>query len=298
MNKKIIAIAIATAMAAPVAMADVTISGRFGGEFISGDNTRYMSDKGQSRINLDAKVGDAFAHMAWKAGLATGNLATPFVNRDLYAGYNISNTVNVRFGKVNSMAYAIEGDRWKGTFIQMSGTSIVGLNNAEELEIVQLQAKAGGALIKVDYDPTDKTLASSNEGYWGVSVKGKMGKVGYFAALSNGDGAEATPNKETSTKVGASMKFGPTTVTAMLTNEKNADGTKDSATYLTADTGLGKGLNVDFGFGTNKANDKQIRLAVSKNLNKGTKVYVGYTNEDKKTGTDTTNVGLGMIVKF
>jgi hypothetical protein len=56
MNKKIIAIAIASAMAAPVAMADIMVSGRMAGELVSSESDgtnptpTIMKDTGMARI--------------------------------------------------------------------------------------------------------------------------------------------------------------------------------------------------------------------------------------------------------
>ena len=82
MNKKIIAIAIAAAMTAPVAMADIMVSGRMAGELVSSESDgtnptpTVMKDSGMARIYFDATMGNAFAQMGYKSGFA-GDLGSP-----------------------------------------------------------------------------------------------------------------------------------------------------------------------------------------------------------------------------
>ena len=55
MNKKIIAIAIAAAMTAPVAMADIKVSGRMAGEFVNSDagaGSTVMKDTGMASTTV------------------------------------------------------------------------------------------------------------------------------------------------------------------------------------------------------------------------------------------------------
>jgi hypothetical protein len=296
MNKKLIAIAIASVMAAPVAMADVTIDGRMAGEFTNATNDEMtMSDAGQARIGINGTAGNAFARISYKEGLIA-NIGT--TARQKLLGYKFGDS-DVRFGIVNSANYALEGDKWKGFFVQMNGKSIVGLNNGAEGGIVQYNGKVAGGKLKVDYNPNGKITANATgslgaSGYFAASFKGKMGNVGYFAGYSNGDGS--ITSGQSSMKLGASMKFGEVLATAMYSSSDNAT-TKDTGMMVMADMGLGNGMAVNFGFGTNKANDTQMRLVVSKDLDKGVVAFAGVTS-DKTTAATTTVSGAGIMMKF
>ena len=109
MNKKIIAIAIAAAMTAPVAMADVKVSGVMAGNMtatdVTGDKKFDMGDAGLARIIFDGSAGNAFARFSYKEGLAgyIGKTDTTTSVRQKYAGYKIAAVKgDVRFGLVNS----------------------------------------------------------------------------------------------------------------------------------------------------------------------------------------------------
>ena len=299
MNKKIIAIAIASAMAAPAAMADLKISGKMAGEFTNGgsNDEMAMSDAGQARLVFDGTAGNAFARISYKEGLA-GNIGTDV--RQKYLGYKFGNS-NVRFGIANSALYVLEGDKWKGTYAQMKNAGMVAGNSGAERGIVQLQTKMGGATVKFDYNPNNEIDANGgalgNSGYLGVSDKGKMGNIGYFAGYGNGAGSIAT-SSESNMKVGASMKFGAVNTTLMYNSSDTVAGGEVSGIVLMADMGLGNGLAVNFGYSMHMDNDDtQMRLVASKSLNKGTKVYGAFSNKDL-AGTATSVIGGGMIVAF
>ena len=304
MNKKLIAIAIASAMAAPAAMADLKISGKMAGEFTNGgsNDEMAMSDAGQARLIFDGTAGNAFARISYKEGLA-GAIGTS--TRQKYLGYKFGNS-NVRLGIVNAAMYAIEGDKWKGTYAQMKGAGMVAGNSGTEVGIIQFQTKVAGGTLKLDYNPNNEIDADGSgnpgtlgaSGYLGVSIKGKMGKIGYFAGYGNGAGSVAT-SSESSMKLGASMKFGAVNTTLMYNSSDTVAGGETSGIVLMADMGLGNGLAVNFGYNMNMDTDAtQMRLVASKSLNKGTTVYGAFNNTDDGAGTTGSVIGGGMILAF
>ena len=117
MNKKIIAIAIAAAMAAPVAMADVKMSGRVNAQYgivsVDGATTDPMGrldDSGQGRFQIDAKSGDAYARWAidtryGRDNNTAGNYGR--TNRDSYVGYKFGG-VKVQYGRMGNAAKNLE----------------------------------------------------------------------------------------------------------------------------------------------------------------------------------------------
>ena len=316
MNKKIIAIAIATAMAAPVAMADIKVSGRVGAALTSSDkntgagsdatkSSREAGDQGLSKITFDGTQGNAFARVGMDIRSIMGgkNAGATINGRDFYLGYKFG-AMNVSYGRMPAAAAGLEGDKYNATFLQLRRTAGVAttsntINDSfTNSPVLMVAGKAGSVKYKVQYDPTDNTAMSTGEGHVAVSVKGKAGPVGLFASYNNGIGTEGTPkNKDTNTKFGASMKFGSVKGTLVSYSADN-DGVKDTAAAILADMSLGKGLSVGVGHGSNKAKNTWSRLAISKSINKGTKLFGGLTSKKTNGGTTGQVIGLGMAVKF
>ena len=328
MNKKLIAIAIAATMAAPAAMADVKITGQLGAAFVSSskdqvatptastagksdDSTkayRGMQDSGLSKLDFKGTAGNAYTHI----GMDIRNLmaGSTLAGRDLYLGYKFGKST-LQFGRMGSALAGIEGDKYNATFLELRRTAGVSStkNNMTDSfatsPIVQFATKVGSAAIKVQFDPADNSQGSTTEGYAAISVKGKAGAVGYFAGYNNGTGTgeSGATNKDSNTKVGLSMKFGAAKATLMNMASDN-DGVKATANALLVDMGLGNGLDLGLGYGQNKDKDTWSRVAITKKINKGTKIFGGVTSKKgdaasiDATKTSGTSVGVGMAIKF
>ena len=326
MNKKIIAIAIATAMAAPVAMADVKVGGQIGAALVQasedfqmttaggdlGTTTggyRTMADSGLSKLEFSGNSGDAF----FKIGMDIRGLMEKkgVVGRDFNLGYKFGASA-LSFGRMPAALAGIEGDAYNATFLEMRRTPAVATTYNDSTDtyftspIVQFATKAGGASIKVQYDVADNTSKSATEGYYAASVKGQAGAVGYFAGVNNGSGKDTgSTNKDQNIKAGVSMKMGAVKATLMVMNADD-DGVKSSSTTIFADMGLGNGLSVGVGYGMqgSGANNKDtwMRLALTKKLSKSTSIFGGYVAEHDDAGAavkaDTNAMGVGMKIKF
>ena len=317
MNKKIIAIAIATAMAAPVAMADMKISGQLGAALTSSDKntaagsdtdkaSREFSESGLSKLTFDGTAGNAYARVGIDIRNIRTGAATGMRGRDFYFGHKFG-AHSVQVGRMGSAVAGLEGDKYNATFLELRRTAAVAttdnaLNDSfNASSVIQVAGKAGAVKYKVQYDPTDNTAGSSQEGHFGVGLSGKVGAVALFAGYNNGSGTEGTPkNKETNTKFGASMKFGSAKVTA-VSYAADDNGTKDTAVALIADMNMGNGLSVGVATGSNKIKSTWSRLALTKSLNKSAKLFGGLTSKVTKTTTTSTTaqvMGVGMVVKF
>lgn len=344
MNKKIIAIAIATAMAAPVAMADVKISGRVQGELVFADDkasagqeasqsARSFADNGQGRLQFDATSGKFYARLAYVTGLATGTSATPFKDRDVIVGYKLGGGSTISAGRLAGAAKNIEKDPLIASFLQFRKSSAEAVTGSAfgssgfVNNLVEFATKAGGAKIKLQLDPTDNSKAGYS-GAFAASVTGKAGPVAYFASYNNGQGTKkhtaavtavapaqgvagtsddtagvtgvtegSSTVKQTNTKFGGSMKFGKVKATLILTSSDN-EGTKDNATAIMANMGLGGGSAVNVAYATNKAKDTWTRVAWTKKMNKGTRIHVGAVSNSPKSGSATTTFGAGVLIKF
>ena len=326
MNKKIIAIAIAAAMAAPVAMADVKISGRVGMHLTTidtdgaGDAELGLGDQGHGRLQLDASAGDAFARMAWDT-----RKSKSMTQRDQYLGYKFGNGMKAQFGRMGGAAKNIEKDPYIATFLQTRNTVAESVTDKKfgsssfVDHLAQLSFKAGAAKIKVQYDigsnSKDYNLgASSNEGHLAISATGKAGAINYWASYNNSfaDGNNSSnTTSESNIKLGGAMKFGKVKVSLNYTSMDTdaaaaAAGTATDSILVMADMGLGNGLSANAAIATRSgdvaADDAQyLRLAVNKKLSKGVSAYAGYTSTDYDTASakpDTSEVGVGMTVKF
>lgn len=324
MNKKLIAIAIATAMAAPVMAADMTISGRLNQQFLmvdvdGGTSTMENKDNGHQRLQFDVKEGNAFGRIAYDARETKGA-----VDRDSYIGYKFSGA-SVQHGRMANAGKNIEKDPLIATFLEtrssaanasaVLGKGSVYSSNAFISEITQVSMKAGGATIKVQLGLSDDDVASgaqgaTNQGHVGISATGKAAGVRWWVATNNGEAdgaATGSDNDQTVTKFGASMKFGKIAASLGLqTTDDN--GFENKTTTIRANMGLGGGAKVYAGLGL-RSNDAGsagdatwMRLAYSKSLSKGVTAYAGYTSttfDDANTGeTDFTIIGAGMTIKF
>lgn len=337
MNKKIIAIAIATAMAAPVAMADVKVSGMLGGHLTMSDkgassaavdsakSSREFGDAGIARIQFDGTTGKAFARMAYDmrpdqgaagiydtaGGTEADNLAAKpvgFAHREAYLGYNLGSS-SFSFGRMAGVAKNLEKDPYIATFLQTRNTAAEA-TTAKQYgsssfvdSVVQYSTKAGGMTVKIQLDPADNTQNSPNEGHVGLSAAGKSGAVGYWISYNTGQASEGgTSASHVNAKVGASMKMGTIKLTLNVTNSDDNKGTFGSSTSsaLTANFNLGGGLSADVGYAANGDKGTWMRAAVSKNLAKGANVYGGLVSTTAAaSGSKALNVmGVGMTVKF
>jgi len=328
MNKKIIAIAIAAAMAAPVAMADVKMSGRVNAQYgivsVDGavdDPMGRLDDSGMGRFQIDAKSGNAYARWAIDTRYGRDRNTTSLdtdqrTNRDSYVGYKFGG-VKIQYGRMGNAAKNIEKDPYIATFLQIRGNSeaVTGGKFGSSSfvdDVFQLATKVGGAKLKIqaNFDDTSGSTSSTNEGHIGVSIAGKAGPVRYWAGYNTGsaDGAGgATPaNDDSNIKVGGEMKFGSVKVALNYTVADN-NGVGNDNILLMAGFGLGKGMSVDAGYGMASADGGSagdtvwMRLALNKKLDKGVNVYAGYTATDfdaASANADFSVLGAGMTVKF
>jgi len=318
MNKKLIAIAIATAMTAPVAMADVKISGRVAGHLtifthdVATNDSTGFGDAGQSRLQFDGTSGDAYARVAYDTRNGFGGAAS--AGRDIFVGYNLGGGTSIQFGRMGTAGKNLEKDQYIATFLQTRNGVAEAVTSKEfgsssfVGHLIQAKMKAGAATITVQYDVADQAgAASGHEGHTAVSVAGKGGPVRYWASYNNGaangtDGAATT--SPSNIKVGAEMAFGKAKVALNYTSADNDTGAagESNSIAVTGEIGMGNGLSMNAGFATKDnggVDETWMRIAVAKKLNAGTMAYAGYTATTSDTpSSDTSTLGAGMIVKF
>ncbi len=327
MNKKLIAIAVASVMAAPVAMADIKVSGMIAQDFTIidtdgvADDVRGISDSGFGRLQFDGTAGNAYARIALDERLGregTGN-SDDKTKRDSYVGYKFAGGMSAQAGRMAGVAKNLEKDPYIATFLESRSTianshTHVRFGSSSFIDgVAQLKMKAGAANVAIQFGPAEN--ANDNNGHIGVGVSGKAGAVNYWLSYNNGsadgDSSLVTYPSQSNIKLGGAMKFGKVKVTLNYTSMDKDDavaveGSATDSIFVDANMGMGNGLSANIGFATRSgdvnADDATfLRLAVTKKLNKGAKVYAGYTTTDYDEASakaDTSEVGVGMVVKF
>ena len=349
MNKKIIAIAIAAAMAAPVAMADVKVSGQIGGALATikteknttfSDTTRTVDEAGYSKLQFDATAGMGFARYAVSLGGGLQTSAAP-TSRDVYFGVK-GGWGALQVGRMNGALKNTEKDPYISTGLQLRKTNAIGGDGAETSGfvngLVQYSNKFDAVKVVFQFNPVSKGdttnltdsgtsySKTSHEGMTALNVSGKFGPVNAYAATQsyNNWSTNATTQvktKYTDTKIGASMKFGAIKASLQMSSNKTPVGTINHMLVM-ADMGLGNGMSVNAAYGTQAKLDRNaagdtgaakgtmMRVAINKNLSKGTRVFAGYVVNDTKDATNsagtaiagtavkTTKLAVGLGIKF
>lgn len=286
MNKKIISMAVAAALVAPMAaQADVTVSGRAAVEMTS-NATLGMADHGMNRIEFTGTEGD------WKAKIAFDmrqlNNATQWGGqRDAWISTKVGGG-DLVMGRASTVVANLEGDKFIATFLQLRGAAVDASSfgsGSFNNEVIQYKTKMGGASVGVEYVLSADSAApyTVNNGHYAVGVKGKAGSVGYYFGMNNGAGAASNM------KVGASMEMGGMNVRLGM------DQYADSKMNLGVDMKMGGGtLDVTF---ADKGSDTAATYTRIAYMTKaaGANLHAGYVIN----GTDGADTfGVGVTVKF
>lgn len=301
MKKKIIAAAIAAALVAPVAQAEMKVSGRIGGEVVNmpaaAGGLTFTDGNGHTRLQLDWTDGDMFARYALDLSLAAGPAF-----RDYFIGMKLGNG-KLSAGKMAGAVANLEDDKYIATFLQLRGKAVFNSNGVQGYNsngfivgVVEYAMKVNDIDVKVQYIPFDTPNAivppvgPGDKGHIGIGVKGKAGDIGYYFGWNNGD----TTANNTTMKAGASMKFGE--ITAKLDYNQHLNAPARFA--IGAEMSLSDGMSVDFTYGDKgNLNTKAfMRLAVSKKMGEQSSIYAGYADNGHM---DQAGVfGVGAVVKF
>lgn len=326
MNKKIIAIAIASALTAPAAMADLTISGAFVGEMVSrdsdaattaetaGQSTLTFDDGGKNTIAFSATSGDVYGKLGLDvgpgAGQTLGGTAT-LKYRDWYIGHKFGN-MSLQFGTMNGAVKNLEKDAYIATFLQTRNTYAEAAtatkygSSSYISNLLQYKGKVGPGTLIVQYNPTSDTTTAADEGHTGVSYAAKSGGVSWYVGYNTGEGSDVDSNDDTNMKLGASMKFGAAKVGLNYTTADD-NGTEWDAIAIDATMDMGNGLSINANYGSTSANaagktagkeGTTTRLAVMKSLNKNAWIYGGMQDNKPKNGASASEVGVGVGIKF
>ena len=311
MNKKIIAIAIAAAIAPAAAMADVKISGKAnfsfyqrGGSDLTSSQKEIMTNDTGSKIIVKATAGKAFAHLENHVNIANGQEADSagFLgkSRFTYWGYNAS-FGTVTMGSMKSPMKGATGSH--DLFADSSGDHNKGLTGQASIQeaaysegdSVALNVKAGGAKIMVSHNLPGAT-ADSEDTQASVSVK--AGPANITAAIYSG-GSAAT--FKSINYLGAKMKFGAVGVNLQYqTTETNADA-EVTNTGLGAKMKAGPGaVKVQYVKTDNDTNSDltTTSLGYEMGLSKGVGLGVTYSSYANENKADESSIGVGLGFSF
>ncbi|MDH5184031.1 MAG: porin [Gammaproteobacteria bacterium] len=320
MNKKIISMAVAAALVAPMAAqaADVTVNGNIAGEIVSNDAGLYMQDNGQSKLvfnvkdaesgwyaryGMDIRLGRLQGEIAGIAGAldgdATAKGAKFATDRAAYVGVKMG-AGSLQFGRATTVGANIEGDKFSGTFLEMRNNATAGgaYNSASFLnQVIQYRTKMGGTKLGVEYIASDVTSAGANPevGHYAVSLKGKAGSIGYYLGMNNGN----TSTGNDYMKVGASMAMGGMNLRLGMDDspENTAKKTGGSKMHLGLDMKMGGGLlDVTFADAGNDNTTSYTRIAYKMKPSKSVTINTGYAINGNSGAGDT--FGVGVIVGF
>ena len=296
MNKKVLAAAIAAAMVAPVAQADLKISGRVAMELVSEDGNINAADYGNQRLQFDFSDESGFmGRMAldMRQSKFTGydpTLTAPSATaayRDYYVGYKGS-FGGLMAGRLAGAGKNIEGDKYVGTFLELRNAFVKGGKYGSSSFIdnmIEYNNKFGDSVVKLQYNPTDNGGA---KGDLGASIKAKLAGAGVFAAYNNqGD-------TNTYWKVGGNMKFGEFNTRLVYEND---DGQAEAASWvLGADMGFGNGWTgtVDYSDKGELRTESAYRVGVYKKFSKKAHMWAGYTQNGTSSTTTAAFAAYGV----
>ncbi|MDO9372422.1 MAG: porin [Gammaproteobacteria bacterium] len=312
MNKKILAVAIASAMAAPLAMADegnVTLYGQANAsiESVDGDGTGTAG----TRTNVSTN-GSRFGVKGWESvgnglkaiflmesavALDSGGTTTLFDGgRDGYVGLE-GNFGKVALGfhgqpyKTSTNGLDIFGDTiadYSGV-MNGNGTYDSGIGNA----VIWFAPDVNGLSGHVQYG-VDET-AGSNADKWGAQANYSNGP--WYATVAHASVKSATANSDTrASKIGGSYTFGGATTFALIYENLSADsavatGVKEhNAWYAALSHNMGnntfKLAYANAGDDNDVANTgaKQWSVGLSHHLSKRSQLYALYTQLDNESG--------------
>jgi len=278
MNKKLLAIAVAGVMAAPVAaQADVNVYGKFkmGVSSVNdgAGNSGLAVTTDASRLGFKGSedLGDgleAIYQLETEVKPDTSD-ATTF-GRNTFVGFK-AGWGTVRMGKYDTAYKSTTGkmDPFGDTAGDMTGSGFLADYDKREDNMVSYTNKFGALKLGVDLFLTD-AVAGVNMGN-AIGLQYNMGNFDIIAAnttRTNGDAA---------TKIGLGMKFGGTKVNLISESQSDADNANVMA--LNADMKVGGAGSLALGYYTNSvSSDTQMALGYFNKLAKSTKLGLVYTS--------------------
>lgn len=271
MNKKMMALAVAAAMVAPLtAQAEdgLKITGRAQVEVLSGATTIY-ADYGESRLDMDYGMGNFYGRIAWDIAAGPTKAGSPghgFAYRDVFIGYKIGD-YKVQYGAMAAATKGIEGDAFAGTFLELRRSAYSASGGFTDVDNLGVRGKMGDIKIGLDVGSATSPMALSaktDTWFFGWNDAGNM-KAGV-----NFSGAQIGYDND-----GTNTSF-------ILDYGMDMAGGKLNVTYAT------RGVNVA---------NPMYRVAYMGKLGNA-RVHAGISQNGTKNEADAMVMGVGFRVKF
>jgi len=297
MKKTIIAAAVAAAVAAPAAFADVKVSGQINQEFKDVDGSDLASGN-----NVDVVISGS-------EDLGNGMKASFKIHRFFDDGDSNSTGDT---DKSADMSISLSGDFGSvttGRFEPYTVSSIASMMNIDAAEDLDLettttsQQRSEGGFRYVA--PTMNGLTVGVEGFADSSAAGDdFGTTTIFAQYANGPllvrvaqetngGATASAADEDVTSIAASYTMEGLKATVVHIQDDNAASADEDTTVYGLNYTMGANT---IGFGVTDsdvtATDGDSIISLKHSLSKQTSVYIVHKNEDQASANDTTLVGV------
>jgi hypothetical protein len=292
MNKKVIAMAIAATMAAPMAAqaGDTKVSGRVAGAIVSMDTGAGgvigMADYGQGRLVFDyTDESGFFARYGVDIRLGRTGLGE---DRDQYVGMKLGGG-KLMLGRVGGVTKNLEKDPFIATFLELRNGAVKGgaYGSASFInQNIQYKAKMGGMNVGVEYILSDAATGADN-GHYGVAISSE-GDMRWYVGMNNGNGSGAA--NQSYTKAGIKMAMGGMDVVVGY----DTDGVDDRIHAGVRMDMAGGMLDVTFADKGATVADSYTRIAFQKKASKMASWHAGYVIN---SGTGD-GFGVGVIVKF
>jgi predicted porin len=332
MNKKLIALAVAGAMAAPLAaQADVSLSGRLQGEIVSmsGDGAVdgiYAMDAAENASQNSGNSG--FLKFAASEDLGGGLTALASYNMNI-AVDNVLKTRDAFIGLKGGFGTVLAGrmstpyksstvkwDPFLATFAQARGSyGMTALHNGYVNNALAYANTFGpvklvvAAVLDEAADPEDPTTTAGNHAT-SLSVNAPVGPVelafAYIDVSEHEDTVNGGPYGEDASAMKFGVKYNGGPLTAALQIEQLDEGlagTEDGlmVTYLTGSYAAGANT-FSLSYGMDDLEDAEASyaaLGMKHAFSKTTSAHVAYRmNERTDQENDVAAVGAGLRVKF
>jgi len=299
MNKKVIAMAVAAALSAPLAAqaADVKISGRVAADLVSSAGGTEFNDFGQGRLQFDA-TDDSGWYARYGQDIRLGRSPLTLAeDREQMVGVKVGGG-SLQFGRMGGIVKNIEKDAFIATFLELRNAAVAGGQYGSasfENNLIQYKMKAGAMDVGVEYILPD---SATDQGHYGLALTGKAGSMSYYLGMNNGNAATATTGGVT--KAGIKMPLGGMNLTVGYDAVDDAAST--SKAHVGVDMKVGGGL-LDVTFADKGADNTNsfYRVAYMSKVSDNVSWHAGVTQNGSAAALSAANdqiIGAGVIVKF
>jgi hypothetical protein len=301
MNKKVIAMAVAAALSAPLAAqaSDLKISGRVAADLVSSAGGTEFNDFGQGRLQFDA-TDDSGWYARYAQDIRLGrNPTTLAEDREQMVGVKVGGG-KLQFGRMGGIVKNIEKDPFIATFLELRKAAVDGTAYGSASFVnndIQYKMKAGNINVGLEYILPD---SATDQGHYGLAITGKSGSIGYYLGMNNGNAGTSGATGGV-TKAGASMALGSMDLKVGYDAVDDSSDTTNKV-HLGVSMKVGGGmLDVTFADKGADGTNSFYRVGYLSKVSDNVSWHAGVTQNGSPaalSGANDQNVGVGVIVKF